>query len=577
MESTSAKKSPRSSFAWAVAITAIVEIAAGVGCRSSAHDDEPQRATSASFTGEESFTSLRSSPPNIPAPIDIQPANGAVFEDGVTDLPITFAGFTDVANQQVEVQVLADPNAPISEASWVTIATTQTAATPTSFNDPAPIFRYSVVATPAPRSQAERWEQGGLLRYRVIAKDTSGKATAVPFFDSTSGRCVAALGAKSWKEILSACKSPFSANLGAPAAGQGRAAALVSSAPEPADGFRTPPYLDRKGFIFDFETDDYYDFIDAPRTLDEFQFRFGFFDQPTQGGFDSGTIYYNLGDLGIGREMHCTTFTDRSGAPGTACYVRNYGVFGDGQPNFSGDPRSALRDAVRGERSFATVAMVKFGNVFSPPEGNDVQFFVYNAQDQIANRAQLDSIGFNEAIPNNCTNCHGGTYDRRTGVLTGASFLPFDPDAFLFSKRSGFTYEEQEDQFRELNALIKRSGAPPATIQLIDGTYGDKVDVPGQKANLDWIPPGWSTDEESKTIYREVYKPYCRTCHVSQTGDFAFMRALDFKKEAAKLTESVCKTNEMPIAEATLGQFWRSSARAYLVNALGLSTSCAPR
>ena len=39
---------------------------------------------------------------------------------------------------------------------------------------------------------------------------------------------------------------------------------------------------------------------------------------------------------------------------------------------------------------------------------------------------------------------------------------------------------------------------------------------------------------------------------------------------------SVCRTNEMPVAEATLGLFWRSPARAYLLNSLGLASSCAP-
>lgn len=41
--------------------------------------------------------------------------------------------------------------------------------------------------------------------------------------------------------------------------------------------------------------------------------------------------------------------------------------------------------------------------------------------------------------------------------------------------------------------------------------------------------------------------------------------------------ESVCQTAEMPIAEATLHQFWNSPGRAYAVNALSLSNPCSGR
>jgi hypothetical protein len=205
-----------------------------------------------------------------------------------------------------------------------------------------------------------------------------------------------------------------------------------------------------------------------------------------------------------------------------------------------------------------------------------VQFFVYNAQDELVNRALLDNIGENQSIPNNCLNCHGGQYDVDRGALVGATFLPFDPLAFDFSPEPGFSYADQQDQFRSLNLMVRGAGAPPPVIQFIDGTYGGKADVPGTPADLDWIPAGWNADDESKTVYRDVLKPYCRTCHISQVGDFAFMRIEDFKEQNAKTAASVCKTTDMPVAEATLGLFWQSPARAYLVNTLGLSTACAP-
>jgi hypothetical protein len=524
--------------------------------------------------------------PPIPDAIDIRPANGSIFRADVSGLSVDFAGFTDAAAEQVEIQILSSADAPITESSWVTVGTATSASTATTFNDAAPIFRWSATITPVPddRSGDDRWTNGGLLRFRTVAVDASGKRTALPFFDASSGTCVAQVLAKSWKDVLKTCKSPFSPELGAAPGGDGRAAALVSARIDPAriglfDPDSAPDYLSRKGFIFTDETDDYYDLIEAPRTLSEFQDRFGFSEDDDNTPFaDDGEVtatYFNRSDLGIGREMHCATFTLR-GTPGTACYVRNYGTDDDGQPVFSGDPASALEDAILQQNSFATVAMVKFGTTFSPPDGNDVQFFVYNANDDLVNQAQLDNVASNEAIPNNCLNCHGGLYDRDTATVTGATFLPFDPESFLYATTGDFTFEAQREELRALNAMVKHAGAPPAIAQFIDGLYGAKVDQEGAKENLDWIPAGFSDDEESKVLYREVIKPYCRTCHMSQTGDFAFMRTEDFKKQNSLTNDSVCHQNDMPVAEATMGLFWPSSARAYLVNSLGLSTSCAP-
>jgi hypothetical protein len=268
---------------------------------------------------------------------------------------------------------------------------------------------------------------------------------------------------------------------------------------------------------------------------------------------------------------------DGRGVFGTACYVRNYGVDENGQPVFSGDPVSALSDAIDQVNSFATVAMVKFGNTYAPPEGNDVQFFVYNAQDQLVDRAQLDNIGSNEAIPNNCLNCHGGTYDPFSRTIVGATFLPFDPESLRFARGGEFSFDAQAEEFRVLNSMVKNAGAPPPVAQFVDGLYNSAVDTPGATVNLDWIPSGWNQTDEAKTVYREVIKPYCRTCHMSQTGDFAFMRIEDFEKQSGKTASSVCQTTDMPVAEATLFRFWQSPARAYIVNSLGLSTPCAPQ
>jgi hypothetical protein len=550
-----------------------------VGCQSSVHNSlggkdnvsavvngtTPAAAPTATpAAGTTGLDTVKPVIATIPSQIDIQPANGTKLDGQSTAAAsVHFTGFTTAPNEKVDIQVLTDPNAAPAETNWTTIATATADATATNFNDTAnPIYRYAIDATPG-----DHWPEGGVLRFRTVATDAAGAKSLLPFFDLASGDCIAAQGPKGWKDLLAACKSPFSPDLGAALGSTTKAAALVSPTPAPGDGFR-PNYLSRKGFIDATQTTSYYNAVNAPQTLTDFRRRFGF---DTQAEVDA--VYYNLGDLGIGREMHCTTF-DRNGQNGTACYVRNYGDRGDGIGDFSGNADRAMRDAVAQRGSFAAVCMVKFGNTFADPQGNDVQFFVYDANENIANRAQLDSVDSNDAIPNNCTNCHGGNYDDRTQVLTGSTFLPFDPESFLFAKDKGFSFAEQEDQFRQLNVMMKNAGSPPGTAQLVDGFYGGKSDVAGTHTNLDWIPAGWNGSEEAKTVYREVYKPYCRTCHTSQVGEFAFMTYDDFKTEAAKTSNSVCTINEMPVAEATMKNFWASSARGFLVNSVDANNSC---
>ncbi|MBX3233391.1 MAG: hypothetical protein KIT84_33895 [Labilithrix sp.] len=529
-------------------------------------DSRTRRAAAAPDGGGAGERAVTPPPPvlaGVPADIAIEPANGQLYDARTDDREVKFAGFTNAAGATVDVQVLSRPDAPITESSWITIATATSATTPTTYNDAEPIYRWSIVAIPSPRG-SERWAVGGLLRYRTVM-NAGGKRSALPFYDASSAACIDGLAGASWKEVLEKCKSPYSPALGAALGGSARAAALVSAGPAPAT---PPPYLSRKGDITAAATAAYYANIDAPATLTEFKARFGFLER----GVIEAT-YFNAGDLGIGREMHCTSFANATDG-GIACYVRNYGVDAALNPVFGGDQKAALDDAIARRNAFATVAMIKLGAKFAPKEGNDVRFYVYGADETLANRAPLDNFGLNQAIPNNCLNCHGG--QNEGGRVVGASFLPFDPEAFRYAAEGERTYEAQEDRFRQLNALIASAGAPPPILQFVDGLYGGKAETAGTKANLDWIPKGWSDSEEAKTVYREVYKPYCRACHVSQVGDYAFMRFSELTKHSAETAESICATHEMPIAEVTTNAFLRSPARAYLVNTLGLSTPCSP-
>src|SRR5690349_16091047 len=100
-----------------------------------------------------------------------------------------------------------------------------------------------------------------------------------------------------------------------------------------------PPFgglwLSRDGLVDDTETNLYYSAISAPATFADWLATYGF-----NGSNDVQARYYNAGDLGFGREMHCRQ------QPGVyvACYVANHG-FGP-----AGPPAGSVEDAIAGSR-----------------------------------------------------------------------------------------------------------------------------------------------------------------------------------------------------------------------------------
>jgi len=351
---------------------------------------------------------------------------------------------------------------------------------------------------------------------------------------------------------------------------------LVASSPSPADN-GAPTYLLDKGEISQNETLQYYAEIAAPPTLAEFRTRYGF-DLAVSD--EASASYYNSGDLGIGREMHCASFPS-NGLSGVACYVRNFGEFG-------GSIGFALSELAAGT-AFATVAMV-----YEPPfsQGNSVQFMVYGATGALASLAALDTQADNESIPNNCLNCHGGSgrYETNNERVRGARFLPFDPSAFLFADTAGLRLADQQDDFRRLNQLVLKAEPTIAMREMVEGFYGGAAGLALQNtpANTRYVPPGWTESSATVKVYQEVVGPYCRSCHVSQQTTALARDILDFSSSAVflaqanQIVEVVCGTpgsaasHTMPNAEVTLKAFWASPARAYLLAYLGATGACSP-
>jgi hypothetical protein len=449
----------------------------------------------------------------VPTGLVTEPALGTVLAGDPSTISLRVAGVYSAAGRPLAVQFLANPD---DLASWETVAT----AHATEPQDGR--FAFSVEVRPvAGLRDTARWPVGGVLRLRVV--DESGYA--LPHDPTAPDDSV-----------------------------------IVVANPAAAPAGWT--YLLEKPVGSDAETLEYYAAIGAPPTLDAFMARYGF------PGDETAARYYNTGDLGIGREMHCRATQTPAG--GLACYVRNYGTFG-------GSREEAIALTVAGGVPLATVAMVYTPPIDAP---NAVSFIAYGPDNALLTSAQLDTVGSNTSIPQNCLNCHGGRsrYDAATNAALGARFLPFDPAAFAYAAPPDFTFAAQEDRFRRLNRLVAGAAPTPAVRELIEGLFP----VDSSPYSPGFVPAGWSATRSDARVYREVIAPYCRNCHVSfDTGAddvLALRTAASFRTHAADTMKRLCGAGPrgMPAAEQTTLHFFESSARAVLLQWLGQAGACAP-
>lgn len=490
------------------------------------------------------------------------PLNGEVSSDDPVGKSFQFTGLINQPNVPVQVQVLADPDG--DPNNWVTVANARTGTTPALQQWPGWYF-WSTYGTPVPSSAARsRWPLGGLMWLRAL----SPAVTSLP-------------GLVVFDEDFYDCMSQHPDDSNNPAAlgndcqtTNSREVAIIASSRLLPSDFGGIPYLSKKGWVDPLETSLYYQTIHAPTTLADFKRSFGF---GAAGSDEASAIYYNDGDLGIGREMHCRSFDliVPSSERGRACYVSNYGVV-NGVPNFGGDPQAALNDAVAHRNAFATVAMVYTPPITAP---NSVKFMVYGSTGNLQNTAQLDQHGFNTSVPNNCMVCHAGSgqYDDSSHSVTGAYFLPFDVFSFKYSENPSFTFPAQADQLRRLNDHVNHASPTAGIAQLIAGMYAPKlVSDPTATANNTYVPPGWSTGRVPTKLYTSVVKPFCRTCHLSQTSGMDWTTYDGFTAFKNQIVDDVCEGHSMPQAEHTQDNMWRSSARAHLLGTLDMTRACGP-
>lgn len=335
--------------------------------------------------------------------------------------------------------------------------------------------------------------------------------------------------------------------------------------------------------------------------------------------------YYNEGDLGIGREMHCNFEVPGLTAETyeRACYVSNYAPCQPGATLPNGlcqrpifDDEAAAKQIQKNDGvPFATVAMVERGDM-GATEPNAVFFAVYvcdansdcsvTASHVLADGpvaldnhgvASLDQDpnaprGSNTFNPGNCMSCHGtgGSYDAGTHSTTGAYFLPFDQNAFSYletSSSSPLSKQGQHNVMREMNAHIAYShlGTVGNATRLIENWYdGDFVNgqFNGARSPNDLGFEGSTvndstTHESSGALYANVYGRACRGCHITHGGLFQFSEYDDWLAFGAVMKDRLCDSHEMPLAERTQDLVWDGHVRQSFFQHLGLTTTeCKP-
>lgn len=306
---------------------------------------------------------------------------------------------------------------------------------------------------------------------------------------------------------------------------------------------------------------------------------------------EATAYYYNRGDLGLGREMHCVDLSNRDGQ--IACYVTNHAAGDDNSEFTFGLSANVAFQNMAAHNDVATVAMVYRAQAGS--NRDKVVFIVYDGNEQRAAAAPLDRYGINFAvgfknngsvnpdpvqfgvpgvdlnnhIPSNCLNCHGGQLDPATHAVTGAVFLPFDLDQFEYEDVAGRRRTDPQvlTQFRSLNQMVRKVAvgvAGPSTpiVNQIDGWYGNVSHSPVLSGSFDpaYVPAGWGSAPD---VYFQVARRSCRGCHMtfpnsSPPNALQFESAQNFIDQGVQIAADLV-SHTMPHALQTQREFWQSS------------------
>lgn len=223
-------------------------------------------------------------------------------------------------------------------------------------------------------------------------------------------------------------------------------------------------------------------------------------------------VYYNLTELGLGRELGCSM-----NGNDVACYVTNYG----GQFN---DQSIALDAAVLGQEPRNTVVISYKG---SRASRYAVQFAAFGADGKRIKKAQLDNHGA-RPIPQICMSCHGGHWNPdvqglngKYGLAEDARFLPLMTGTIQFPTSAPYRQVDQEGAILHNNNLAWLRRYETLTGRQQDylhrsynATGANLAFKTGRTAQaFDMVTPlGWTGHD---AYYRYGVLPFCDTCHMA--------------------------------------------------------------
>lgn len=280
------------------------------------------------------------------------------------------------------------------------------------------------------------------------------------------------------------------------------------------------------------------------------------------GGADAEAIYVNNADLGFSRRM----FVRSNNATGqVASYVENY---------------PTLNDAVNQTNLIATVAMEYTTEAGQTPAPNAhwlTTFYVFGPDGTRELGADLDGRGF-KFVPGLCNICHGGepqplladgSYPK--GGDTGAGFLSWDLDTYLYANAPSLSRTAQESQFKIFNSTVLKTRPSAAQRELIEGWYGG-AGLPNAQFDGTFIPNGWrapQTAVDASDLYLKVVAPSCRACHVmrgrTEQSDLDFASYAKFLSFSERTQQLVFDQGTMPLALRTYERFWSDQAAVDLL------------
>lgn len=534
---------------------------------------------------------------------------GDVTNGTVAGTDFNLFGYSNVSGTPVNAYVLSNPNS--LSSGWTPFGSTTTSTTNQGTSS-SPQYSYGLTTNPVTATQ---WPQGGLVRFEVQSIwGTYSAPTNMVTFTNEGQACINAgegPGVNPYA-LGEQCASPY-----------GTVIVMPSSSPLPSAVNTSTSYL---SFPYGSPgaapsagaatTATYYAAINAPQTLatnpsSNFRTTYGY--SVTGNGLVNAK-YYNAGDLGIGRDMSCWAWGPNMN--GRACYVTNYGTTGTPPtPQFGLDPQTVINQVISQSNPVATVAMVYNPTLTS----NVVQFMVYDGNGNLSEFAALDNEGLvananrsapshaNINVPNNCLTCHGqsSNFNTATGVISNAFFLPFDPAANPYAPTANIVFSTSNSAYNQaammpviaqLNAHVYATNPSPAIQSFINGAYGTTSGPNASSTFNDaYVPPAWQTPTgtllgpgnqaganpaASTQVYNEVIKPFCRTCHMSNTNGLDWTQEAQFDGggEPAVAWSFMCNGNTTPMPHSLQAQnrFWDSPARAHVAAAFNLSGGCTP-